>query len=156
MRRVEDASENARLGGRSGGLNHHFPSVPERNGTHYPPQECQRANGLGGGTGTGPKCKFKLFAPVFYPINASSLSQTNKLSYQQYCSKKPHGTSLHVCIHPTVDAAYRPVYVHGVHISEAGSNLHPVLVDPQQVFFHKVHGETSAGNTGHIYYFTRT
>lgn len=43
-----------------------------------------------------------------------------------------------------VHAAYRLVYVHGVHISEAGSNLHPVFVDSQQIFFHKVHRKTSA------------
>lgn len=52
--------------------------------------------------------------------------------------------------HPSIVTAYRSVYLHGVDISEAGSNLHPVLVNPQQVFFHQVHGETSAGKTQKI------
>lgn len=56
----------------------------------------------------------------------------------------------HVPVYQTplgISPAYRPVYLHGVHISEAGTNLHPVLVDPQQVVFHEVHRQTSAGKT---------
>lgn len=40
---------------------------------------------------------------------------------------------------------YRSVYLHWVYICEAGSNLHPVFVYPQQIFFHNVHRQTSAG-----------
>lgn len=43
----------------------------------------------------------------------------------------------------SLDPAYRSVDVHRVHISEAGSNLHPVLVDPQQIFFSYIHRQTS-------------
>lgn len=46
-----------------------------------------------------------------------------------------------------VPAAYCLVYLHGVHICQAGSNLHPVLMDSQQVFFNKVHRQTSARDT---------
>lgn len=41
-------------------------------------------------------------------------------------------------------AAHRFVDVHGVNVSETGSDLHPVLLDPQQVFFHEVHREASS------------
>lgn len=57
---------------------------------------------------------------LYYTINAT-IRQTLTFKMRE-----------HIC------AAHRSVNVHRIHISKAGSNLHPVFMDPQNVIFLKV------------------
>lgn len=49
-----------------------------------------------------------------------------------YCQTVTSKTRQHIC------ASHRSINVHRIHISKAGSDLHPVFMDAQNVIFLKV------------------